>query len=321
METGCYVRPVRRRVLLSLVVAVCGLAGAWAAPRVAGPATYPTDVATLRFQLALSSPAERGLNVFVPLANWGLRAAVIGAPVKLSVEPRAIDREGVVRRLALRTALLLLAGALAGGLLAGLAWHVLGVRGRALLVAPAASLGLVVVIAGALAGWATATWKPERLERPTYFASGVELQRILEQAGALRRSGEKYSDQVNTSIRSIAGLLNDPSTGGSGKDALGDSSSASLDSERVILGSDIHNNLLTLPTVRRYSKGHLTILDGDFTVNGGKAEAPLLSAWPRSATRPWRSRATTTRPASCRRSSARALSCSATTTASGRSPA
>ena len=44
----------------------------------------------------------------------------------------------------------------------------------------------------------------------------------------------------------------------------------------MVLASDIHNNLLTLPTVRHYSEGHLTILDGDFTINGGKIEAPLL---------------------------------------------
>ena len=43
-----------------------------------------------------------------------------------------------------------------------------------------------------------------------------------------------------------------------------------------MLASDIHNNLLTLPTVRHYSEGHLTILDGDFTINGGKIEAGLL---------------------------------------------
>jgi len=42
-----------------------------------------------------------------------------------------------------------------------------------------------------------------------------------------------------------------------------------------VLASDLHNNLLTLPTLRRFTGGHLTVLAGDFTVNGGRMEAPL----------------------------------------------
>jgi len=184
---------VRRRFLLGLLVAVCALFGAWAAPRLAGPVTYGTDVGALRFQLAASAPGERGVSLFVPVADWGLRAPVIGAPVKLSVEPRAVDRDAVaravsgggdaevallrqdlehaLRRLAVRTVLLMLGGALAGGLLAALLWYVAGVRGRRLLLAPAAAVGLVAVALGGLGVWAATTWDPARLERPDYFAS------------------------------------------------------------------------------------------------------------------------------------------------------
>jgi predicted phosphodiesterase len=44
-----------------------------------------------------------------------------------------------------------------------------------------------------------------------------------------------------------------------------------------VLASDLHNNLLTLPTLRRYARGNLTVLDGDFTVNGGQLESPLAA--------------------------------------------
>ena len=278
---------MRRRALLSLLVIVCALAGAWAAPRLAGPASYQTDVATLRLQLAVSTPGERGVSLFVPIANWGLRAPVVGAPLKVSVEPRAIDRDGVaravtgngaaeislvrqqldraLRRLLVRTLLLSLGGALAGGLLAALLWHVVGVRGRRLVAAPGAAVGLVAVVLGVLGGWSAATWDPARLERPDYFASGVELQRILDQAHALRAAGTKYSERVNSSIRAIAGLLDERSGG----------LAAPATTERVVLASDIHNNLLTLPTLRRYTGDRLTVLAGDFTVNGGRMEAPL----------------------------------------------
>lgn len=281
---------MRRRILLGLIVAVCALSGAWAAPRVAGPVTYDTDVAAVRFQLAVSAPAQRGVSLFVPIANWGLRAPVIGAPVKLSVEPRAVDRDAVaravtgggdaevallrqdldraLRRLVVHTLLVMLAGALVGGLLAAVLWHALGVRGKRLAIAPAAAVVGVAVVLGGLGAWAALSWDPARLERPDYFASGVELERILDQAHALRRAGDKYSDRVNSSIRSIAGLLDDRS-------GLG-ATPVSAATERVVLASDIHNNLLTLPTVRHYSEGHLTVLDGDFTINGGKMEAGLL---------------------------------------------
>src|SRR5687768_18342678 len=88
---------VRRRAVLSLLVIVCALAGAWAAPRLAGPASYQTDVASLRFQLAISTPSERGVSLYVPIANWGLRAPVFAAPMQVSIEPRAVDRDGVAR--------------------------------------------------------------------------------------------------------------------------------------------------------------------------------------------------------------------------------
>jgi len=270
-------------------VAFCALAGAWAAPRIAGPATYETDLATLRVAAAVSVPDERGVSFFVPVANWGLRAHVFGAPVQVSIEPRAINRAAVVRAvtgdggaevalvrqdidralrgLAVRTVLLMLGGALVGGLLALLVWHLLGVRGRRLAIAPVASVELVVVVLGALFGWAALTWSPDRLERPSYFASGEELVRILDQAHALRRSAAKYSDRVDTSLRSIAGLLADrPSLG----------AAPEPETERVVLASDLHNNVLTLPTLRGYSEGHPTVLAGDFTVNGGHLEAPLV---------------------------------------------
>ena len=232
---------VWRRALLSLVVVVCALAGAWAAPRIVGPGSYETDVATLRLQLAVSVPSERGVSLFVPIADWGLRAPVVGAPVKVSVEPRAIDRDGVARavtgsgaaeiallrqdldralgKLIVRTLLIMLAGALVGGALAVLVWHALGVRGRRLLIAPAAAVGLVAVVLGVLGLWARTTWDPARLERPDYFASGVELQRILDQSHALRAAGTKYSERVNSSLRSIAGLLDDRSDAPAGSAA------------------------------------------------------------------------------------------------------
>src|SRR4051812_34852375 len=148
---------------------LCALTGAWAGPRLAGPATYSTAVADVQLRYGITTPAHRGVDVYVPLADWGLRAAVTGAPVRVRVEPRRINRAGVVRTVtesraatvralrhdldgALRAALirqvlLALAGALAGGLIAALIWYAAGVRGRRrLAAAPGMAVGLVAVL-------------------------------------------------------------------------------------------------------------------------------------------------------------------------------
>ena len=283
---------MRRRAAAVALVVACALAGAWVTPRAVGPGTYATSAAEIEIRYAPSSPSRRGVAVYVPLADWGLRAAVFSAPLRISVEPRRVNRAGVVRLVtggraqvhelraeiddalgdaAWRGAALAAGGGLAGGLLALLILHALGVRGRRLLLAPAGGAALVAVLSGGLAGWAAATLDLDRLDRPQYFASGVELERIVEQAAALRRSSEKYSDRVDSAIRSIAGLLDDrdPST------ALPDAGSG--DGTRLALASDVHNNLLTLPTLRRYSNGQLTVLAGDLTVNGGRMEAPIVA--------------------------------------------
>lgn len=143
-------------------------------------------------------------------------------------------------------------------------------RGWRLILAPGGALLLSLLVAGGLAVWSTATFDASRLERPDYYASGVELERILAQASALRSSGDKYADRVDNAVRAITGLLNDS---GTGQNPL--APEAESDTRRLVLASDLHNNLLTLRTLRRYAAGNLTILAGDFTINGGRSEAPL----------------------------------------------
>jgi predicted phosphodiesterase len=253
---------------------------------VAGPATYTTALGDVQLAVHPAWPGDRGVNLYVPLADWGLRARITGAPVAVAAEPRRIDRDGLVdivtegspflrplrkeladdlRAAAIRAALVALAGGIAGGLLGILVWERLGVRGRRLLLAPAAGAGVALAFSLVLAGWSAASWEPERLERPTYYASGTELQRLLDQADTLRRTGQKYASRVDVAIRSIAGLLDEGPRQGTDPGGT-----------RIMLASDIHNNVLTLPVLRRFGAQHPTILAGDFTINGSRLEAGLL---------------------------------------------
>src|SRR3712207_5856052 len=90
-------RRLVRRGGLALIVLLCALGGAWVAPRITGPAVHATSVADVQLQLRVSPPSQRGVSLYVPLADWGLRAAVFDAPVQVRAEPRRINRVGVVR--------------------------------------------------------------------------------------------------------------------------------------------------------------------------------------------------------------------------------
>ena len=283
-----------RRPLLALVAVACVLAGAWAAPRLAGPATYATAVADIQLRYGVTKPSRRGVDLYVPLADWGLRAAVTGAPVRVRVEPRRIDRAGVVRTVttsrdvavrtlrrdldaALRAALirqilLVLLGALGGAVLGALIWHATGVRGRRLLLGPGAAVGVVALLGIALGAWTALSFDGDQLDEPNYYASGQELERIVEQADMLRASASKYSSRVDNALRSITGLLD-----GSGPGSSPLMPTTAGDTRRLVLASDVHNNLLTLPTLERYANGAPTVLAGDFTINGGAVEAPLAT--------------------------------------------
>jgi predicted phosphodiesterase len=78
---------------------------------------------------------------------------------------------------------------------------------------------------------------------------------------------------VDNALLSIAGLLGDP---GSGDNPLAPPA-AEGETRRLVLASDVHNNLLTLPILERFADGAPTLLAGDFTVNGGAMEAPLVA--------------------------------------------
>lgn len=135
-------------------------------------------------------------------------------------------------------------------------------------MAPAAALGLTLAGVGSLAAWSAGTFDATRLERPDSYAAGMELERLLEQTDALRRSADKYADRVDAAVLAITGLLDEraePSDARRGP------------TQRLVLASDLHSNVLTLPTLRRCAAGRLTVLAGDFTTDGGRLEAPLAA--------------------------------------------
>ena len=275
-----------RRVLLIAVAALLGLAGATIGQRLAATTSHDTRLGEVTLQVQAPVLSGRGVQLYVPLADWGLRATVFDSPVRITAQPRSLNRQALLdavtgddallrdtqdqlaraaRRAIITSALAALGGALIGGLIAALIWHAMRVRRRRLWAAVAVSFTAAATAAAGLGGAAAATFHASKLTQPTFYASGDELQRLLSQAQQIRQGSRRYESQVRSAIQSIAGMLGD-SAGTSGP----------AGGQRILLASDIHDNVLVLPTLRAYADDAPVVLAGDFTINGNEQEAKLF---------------------------------------------
>jgi predicted phosphodiesterase len=206
-------------------------------------------------------------------------------PARLTVEVRSVDR-GAAETLA-----------------RGHALDVNNVRGEArdaiasylrelLLIALASGIVLGVLVAAALHG-ALPRWSPRlrwgalvalvtsivtvglvalllpprgRIADPTYYAHGPDLPRALDALQALRRSGSALDQELNGQLVGLARLVVAP---GEHPELSG--------RPRFVLASDLHNNVLALPTLERATRGLPLIFAGDLTDKGTPLEAGLVA--------------------------------------------
>ncbi|HEY6759348.1 MAG TPA: metallophosphoesterase family protein [Baekduia sp.] len=231
------------------------------------------------------SPFHHGaLDIYVPLVDWGARFGGVRLPARLTVEVRSVDRgaaETLARghkldvdnvRAEARDAIassfkhLLLIALVAGVVLGGLVSAALkGIAPRSaprlrwgLLTAGAASLATVAVVALLL--------PPRgRIAEPTYYAHGPDLPRALEALQSLQRSQTALDQELNGQLVGLARLVVAP---GEQTPLQG--------RPRLVLASDLHNNVLALPTLQRATRGLPLIFDGDLTDKGTPLEASLV---------------------------------------------
>ena len=236
------------------------------------------DVATVR--LSVHPGGDRGLALYVPLVDWGVRFPVVRLPAQLRLDVRGIDRAAIERiardegvdvhelRSQVRDAVAgylrtLVALALLGGLvLAALVALAVrsrdGLRVRWLLAGGAVS-------ACACAG-AVALLLPPRgaLDDPEYFAHGADIPQALRLVESATRSSQDLGDELDAQLVGLARLVIAP----------GDRPPAS-GAPRLTLASDVHNNLLVLPALRRAAAGGPLVLAGDLTDRGSPLEAAV----------------------------------------------
>jgi predicted phosphodiesterase len=104
-----------------------------------------------------------------------------------------------------------------------------------------------------------------RIAEPTYYAHGPDLPRALEALQSLQRSRTALDQELNGQLVGLARLVVAP---GSRAELTG--------RPRLVVASDLHNNVLALPTLERAARGLPLVFAGDLTDKGTPLEASLV---------------------------------------------
>lgn len=264
-----------RAALAIAAIVVATLAGG-----VVALATFREDktlpVATVRLSVQLNEPGA--LGIYVPLVDWGVRFGAVRLPVQLRVDVRRIDRraaEGIARnrqvdvqavRVAATDAIasylralvlvVLVAGLLAGSVTAFAVRARSGPRVRWLLLSAVATALAAATAVGVLL--------PPRgaLDDPTYFAHGADIPQALQALETANRSVGTLSEELDAQLVGLARLVLAP----------GEREALPPGGPRLTLASDVHNNVLVLPTLRRIAGNGPLFIAGDLTDRGTPLE-------------------------------------------------
>jgi predicted phosphodiesterase len=261
-----------------------------------------TALAALRLDRELSvgtvrvftDPGHRGaLDLYVPLVDWGVRFRGVRIPVRLRVDVQRVDRDAAVRvaqqgtdapellRRIERDAtdaiasylrilvVLVTASALAFGLIVALALR--GAFGWSIRV------GAVAAAVSAVAyGVALVVLLPPRgeLGSPEYYAHGPDIPRALRAVESANSTPGVLSEELDAQLVGLARLVVAP---GEREPLAG--------SHQITVASDLHNNLLALPALRRIARGSPLFFVGDLTDHGSPLESQLTRGVLRAGTR------------------------------------
>jgi predicted phosphodiesterase len=246
-------------------------------------ATFREDkrlpVATVRLSVQLNEPGA--LGIYVPLVDWGVRFGAVRLPVQLRVDVRRVDRAaaeriarnrsvdveqvrtaatGAIRSYLRALVVVVLVAALLAGSLTAFAVRARSVpRVRWLL----ATAGVTAVAATLAVGLLLPPRGP--LDHPTYFAHGADIPQALQALETVGRSVGTLSEDVDAQLVGLARLVLAP----------GERGVLPSSGPHLTLASDVHNNVLVLPTLRRVARGGPLFLAGDLTDRGTPLEASV----------------------------------------------
>jgi predicted phosphodiesterase len=253
--------------------------------RYASESTHETALGDVAIAVAPAIPGR--VDVYIPLADWGIRARAIDSPLEIAAEPRTLDRQALIRavdgdRAVLREArddLRSAAGsALIRGLLYALAasialavllllvlrsayplsWRdLLQLGGVCIAVAVLVSVGSIVAT--------RATFDARAFDDPELYARGAELLQLLQVAEKGQQAASGYESSVERSIGGFASVLSAAAR-----------LSETPDTASIVLVSDTHGNSLVLGPLRRLFADTPIVFAGDFGHTGSQSEANAI---------------------------------------------
>jgi predicted phosphodiesterase len=103
-----------------------------------------------------------------------------------------------------------------------------------------------------------------RIGDPEYYAHGPDIPRALQAIQDASQSSRTLSEEVDSQLVGIARFVSDPA---------GRPETRGL--PRLVIASDLHNNVLALPSLRRAAAGDPLLFDGDLTDRGSPLEIAL----------------------------------------------
>ncbi len=274
---GWMIGPGARRVL---AVACVVLASAAAAVGALAIFQIERDLSVGTVRISATPARDGALDLYVPLVDWGVRFPdTVRLPARLSVDLRTVDRVAAQRlaggdvpeldhvrdeaagAIASYVRLLILVTAIAALAVGGLV--ALALRGKTTPVA------LLLAAAGATTVACCAVivvLLPPRgdFQNPEYYAHGPDIPAALRTVDRATRSSEVLSEELNSQLVGLARLIAAPAArGGPGAP------------RRLTLASDLHNNLLALPTLERVVDHGPLFFAGDLTASGSPFETAL----------------------------------------------
>src|SRR3954454_9073594 len=271
--------PAKARLVVSILLVIAAVLGGGLAAMTAFRQDKRLSVGTVTLS---TTPFHRGaLDVYVPLVDWGVRFRSMRFPARVHVDVRSVNRKAAsriaggadvdVRALrkeadhAIASYLRgLLAIVLGASLVAGLAAAV-ALRSRA---GPRLRWLVLTGVATSIVGFVVLVMtQPPRgqLGEPEYYANGGDIPRALKVVEAAVSSSRVLDEEVNGQLVGLARLVAAPAE----RQPL-------QGLPRIALASDLHNNVLAIPTLEGAAAGGPLFFPGDLTDQGTPFETSLV---------------------------------------------
>ncbi|MFL5909707.1 MAG: metallophosphoesterase family protein [Gaiellaceae bacterium] len=271
--------PAKLRPALAILLVITAAIGGGLAGMTAFRQDKRLSVGTITLS---TTPFHKGaLDVYVPLVDWGIRFRSVRFPARVHVDVRSVNRKAATRIAGggdvdvrglrqqadhaigsyLRWLLAIVLGA---SLLAGLVAAV-ALRSRA---GPRLRWLVLTAVGTSVAGFvALVITLPPRgqLGEPEYYANGGDIPRALKVVEAAASSSRVIDEEVNGQLVGIARLVVAPSE----RQAL-------ADLPRITLASDLHDNVVAIPTLERAAAHGPLFFPGDLTNQGTPLETSLV---------------------------------------------